>query len=351
MSAVDQILDTLRQKALSMPPGRKLPSVRSMMNRYNVSLYAVNIALRKLETEGLLDVRKGSGIYISPQKNTRYIELHRPSYPSRILDIKELSLRRALDKAGYKLLLRHHSDEYEDPDILPNTKACAYIVMSSLLDTRPSFYSQLISQHVPVLVYGRAAGPYHLDYVTGDDYQYLSLLVKHLLNLGHRRLGMLNNEPLSPHIVQRSDIFHNITNLFDLPQPTIIDCKTHFGESSMLKAYEGLSTYLRKTNNTPAFTALITASPSGVISSLRAFYEAGLTVPQNCSLCSFGIEPENALSTPSVTEVGVDDCQWGQGAVKALNQRFDNPESPVIGIKLSPKLHVRETSAEPSQHC
>lgn len=347
MGSAEKITSLLRHKSLSQAPGEKLPSVRALMSRYGASLHAVNIALRQLEAEGLVTTKKGSGIYINPQKGVRYIELHRPQYPSLSMDIKEISLDRAITQAGWKLLVKRHPVQGDDPEIQPNTKACAHVIMPTIFEANPSFFSQITNQPAPILAYGRVGGPFQLDYVTGDDHKYMSFLVKHLRSLGHQRLALLANEPAFFSITQRSELFLNIIDLFDLPKPVIIDCRTERGESSTIKAYAGLSEHLSSVRGRLPFTALISASAAGVVGALRAFHEAGVKVPRDCSLASFGMEPENALLVPSVTEVGVADAAWGQGAVEVLKQRFANPEAAPIGQKLSPELIVRESTASP----
>lgn len=118
----------------------------------------------------------------------------------------------------------------------------------------------------------------------------------------------------------------------------------------MTKAYEGLTSYLRQNGGKSPFTAIISSSPAGVISAMRALHEAGISVPDDCSLCSFGVEPENAMLIPAVTEVGVDEDQWGEGVVEALHRRLNAPDAPTFGIKLPPKLHIRESTQPPRKH-
>lgn len=347
MSASSKVTELLRQKALSQAPGEKLPSVRALMKRYDTSLHSINLALRQLEAEGLVTTKKGSGIFINPQKGVRYIELHRPQYPSIALDVKEISLDRAVTQAGWKLLVKRQPVNGDDPDIRPHIRTCAHVVMPTIFESNPAFFNEIMAQSSPILAYGRSAGPFQLDYVTGDDHKYMSLLVKHLLSLGHRRLALLENEPPFFSIMERSEIFRNLIDLFDLPKPVIVNCQTERGANSILRAYEGLKEHLSLSKGKTRFTAIISASSAGVIGALRAFHEAGIRVPRDCSLASFGLGADNELLVPSVTEVGVADDQWGQGAVQVLQQRFANPEAAPIGLKLTPELFVRESTAPP----
>lgn len=345
MRAVDTISDALREKISHQAPGDKLPSVRSLMRRYGTSLHSINLALRKLEAEGLVEVKKGSGIYISARRGVRYIELHRPQYPSLAMDIKEASIEKAVAKEGWKLLVKAHPLTGDTLDEQLNPKACAHVIMTSVFESNPNFYTQLTAQPAPGVALGRVGDIFMMDSVMGDDHNYMSLLVKHLRELGHTRLAFLSNEPVAFTPMQRSEIFTSIAELFDLPNPIVIECDTKRGESSFFKAYEGMRRYLEKVDHKPSFTAMITETPSGIISSLRALHESGLVVPRDCSLASFAIEPENSLLIPSITEAGVSEDSWGIGVVEVLKRRFATPDAPPTCLKLKPTLIARESTA------
>src|SRR3954467_303418 len=59
-----------------LPAGHKLPSTRELARRFRVHANTVSAAYRQLEDEGLLESRRGSGVYVtdpaarlSPKKN------------------------------------------------------------------------------------------------------------------------------------------------------------------------------------------------------------------------------------------------------------------------------------------
>lgn len=347
MSSSEKLLSTLREQVLAKAPNDKLPSVRSLMKRHGASLYSVNIALKRLAEEELVDIRHGSGIYVRACSGGRYIEFHRPLYPSSNMDIKELSLSRAVTARGWQLLVRHYGAGSGNEGSTMNQVASAHVVIPSLLDAFPAFREQVLQQTVPVvLAYGSDLEQLPLDHVTGNDHKYLSLLIKHFIQLGHRRIALVQNEP--PHSRgtgrnHRNELFADIMGLLDLPVQ-IIDCGTRSGENSMLKAYEGLCRHLDARSGRPDFTALIAGSAAGVPGILRALHERGITVPGDCSLGSAGMELENSIRVPSVTEVGVAEDKWGEGVVDTLERRFAAADAPPITVKLEPTLYVRESS-------
>jgi len=68
-----QIRDAIRQHIYV--PGDKLPGEFEMAERFGVSRTAVREALRMLAGRGLVDIRKGSGVYVT-QLDTSYVVHH-----------------------------------------------------------------------------------------------------------------------------------------------------------------------------------------------------------------------------------------------------------------------------------
>jgi GntR family transcriptional repressor for pyruvate dehydrogenase complex len=63
-----KIEDTIRQKKLE--PGQKLPSEKELCLMFGVSRTALREALRMLSARGLLNVRKGDGVYVNNFSST-----------------------------------------------------------------------------------------------------------------------------------------------------------------------------------------------------------------------------------------------------------------------------------------
>ncbi len=348
MKQYETIADLLRRQTDRLPCGARLPSMRSLMKRYKCSLFSVNAALRVLESEELIETRRGSGTYVSLRKGMRHIELHRLQEPSAAIDTKEASLRTAILAEGWKLTIRRHNPNLEDHGESPAGTVSARILTPDLFHPSIELFNRFLREPVPVLALGREADSFHIDSVTGNDHQILSLVSKHLRGLGHSRLAMLVNEPDYFEIAQRRDLFSEILAMFDMPPPVFVECSTVIGENSAIAAHRGLSKFLAECHHKIPFTALITASASGVIGALRALHEAAIQVPKACSLVTFGLSPENFLRVPAITEAGMEDTAWGNGVLQVLRRRFENPQLPPISIKLAAHLFERESTAPPS---
>ncbi|WP_249366396.1 FadR/GntR family transcriptional regulator [Neobacillus rhizophilus] len=64
--AYEVVIDQIKESFLNgkLPPGEKLPTERELAGFFNISRTSVREALRKLEIEGFIEIRQGSGTFI-----------------------------------------------------------------------------------------------------------------------------------------------------------------------------------------------------------------------------------------------------------------------------------------------
>ena len=343
-----KLTELLRNRILSLPSGAHLPSVRALMKRYNLSMQTVNMALKQLESENLISIKHRSGIFVSSDRYVRLIVYHRARHPSTLVDAKEESLRRAFDAIGWQLLVCRYEENPLGKDIFVEPKACAHVVNADMVDDKYPFLPQILRQGVPVVALAREPGTFSMDYLTSDEPEMMMTLTEHLRSRGHQRVGFLVNEPCFFEVRERLSLFQNSLEKLGMPPGTIVDCETKPFEKSNVQAYAGLSRYLERTPEIP-FTALIVSSSAGGPAALRAFHERGYRVPDDCSVATFGDEPQepNIYSVPSITGIDVPMDAWGDVLVNLLQQRFVGDESPCIGRRVPSRLIARESTAAP----
>ncbi len=70
LTIADQLVEGLRYEVAAgrYRPGERLPSTREMGDRLGISFHTVRKAYQKLETEGVLDVRRGGGFYVAERQ-------------------------------------------------------------------------------------------------------------------------------------------------------------------------------------------------------------------------------------------------------------------------------------------
>lgn len=62
-SLTERIMDLIRDEGLR--PGSRLPSTRALAERFAVAMPTVRESLRRLQTTGAIEIRHGSGVYVS----------------------------------------------------------------------------------------------------------------------------------------------------------------------------------------------------------------------------------------------------------------------------------------------
>ena len=102
-NAVGQILDDMRSQILSgrIPRGTKLPSEKHLADAYGVSGATVREALRGLATSELVEVRHGSGAYVTAQADRL---LH--ASLQAVIQIERMGAGEVLDVLGAPVRLR-----------------------------------------------------------------------------------------------------------------------------------------------------------------------------------------------------------------------------------------------------
>ncbi|MET0417746.1 MAG: winged helix-turn-helix domain-containing protein, partial [Actinoplanes sp.] len=64
-NAADRVIQDLRRAVTAAAPGTRLPTVRELTGRHQVSPVTVAEALRRLVAEGLVDTRPGRGTFVA----------------------------------------------------------------------------------------------------------------------------------------------------------------------------------------------------------------------------------------------------------------------------------------------
>src|SRR5262245_13352060 len=95
----EQLVTQIRLGVLSgeLPAGKKLPSTREIARRFQVHANTVSAAYRQLERSGLVDFRRGSGVYVRKLQGEAQL-----SGPAKLDQLTVQFLKAARDN-GFKL--------------------------------------------------------------------------------------------------------------------------------------------------------------------------------------------------------------------------------------------------------
>ncbi|NEB01483.1 LacI family DNA-binding transcriptional regulator [Streptomyces sp. SID13726] len=192
-------------------------------------------------------------------------------------------------------------------------------------------------------VAGEAAGgvadgrPYLFDQVCAESTGPMSHLVRHLAELGHRRIGLVAGLPGLSTTAERIAGYRRGLTASRLPYDD--DLVAH-GDSESAAAERATAALL---SLAAPPTALVTANNAMTIGALRALREHGLAVPDGIALCCFDDFAWADLFSPRLTAIAQPSREMGAEAVRVLLERLDTPDAPGRTVRL-PCAFVHRTS-------
>jgi DNA-binding LacI/PurR family transcriptional regulator len=195
---------------------------------------------------------------------------------------------------------------------------------------------------VPTVLAERSAahGPQHaaFDSVLSDHAEGAEAAVRHLVGLGHRRLGLVvsGHSPTGPNLRRGwLDATAGLTRTLDLATP---DPGAPGWEEAVAEVVERC----RSTGT----TALLVHADATAVALVQAFEQHGIDVPRDLSLIAYDDEVA-ALFSPPLTAVRPHRRALGRTAVELLTARLADPGRPTHRVLITPSLRIRESTAPP----
>lgn len=196
----------------------------------------------------------------------------------------------------------------------------------------------LIKDGSPLVLIGRH--PYFLNVLSVDveNREGAREAVTHLIDLGHRRIGLINGQLQMEAAQARRDGYKQAL----LEAGILIDAElTVEGFYSEAAAYQAM---LRLLDLPRPPTAVFAASDTMAIGAMHAALNQGLRVPRDVALIGYDDLPLAAYSTPPLTTVHQPIAEMCTHAVRLLIEQIRG-EAPTDPVRLPAHLVVRESTA------
>lgn len=190
---------------------------------------------------------------------------------------------------------------------------------------------------IPVILLDRLVEELQVDAVKVDNERGAYEAVKHLLDLGYRRIAHIGGAPDLTTGRDRAQGYHNALSEARLkPEARLIrtgDFKTDSGYRLTLELLD---------LPTPP-DAIFVANNLMTLGALRALRERAVRVPDEMALVGFDDMPWSAEFRSPLTAVSQPTYELGQEAVHLLRRRLAQPDAPVRTVVLNTRLIVRES--------
>ena len=250
-----------------------------------------------------------------------------------------ITLEEQLNKSGYHLFLasNREDDEYTKPTFFFNEKKVDGLIIISPIKNDPIIKKLQKSQIPYIILNGRNNN--NSFFVDSDNVQGTKLLIQHLFQLGHRKIGFVTGNILEQNANDRYQAYVNELKTRDINfNPQLV----YKGNWSIISGYKGFN-YLIKNNHN--ITAIIFSNDQMALGGIRAAHEKGIVIPDDISICGYDDTKYAKFSVPSLTTIHQSLNRLTETAVKMIVAQI-NGEKNIHNQIISSELKVRESSGK-----
>jgi DNA-binding LacI/PurR family transcriptional regulator len=173
------------------------------------------------------------------------------------------------------------------------------------------------------------------DSVITNNAQGLFSAVQHLVEMGHRHIGLIGSIPgAHPSILERRQGYLDALHYYGL---------TSYIEDSNPDRQSAHDGTVRLLKRAPQITAIIGCNDQIALAATKAANELGLHVPEDISIVGFDNIDIAAEVRPALTTVAVDKALLGVLGVQSLLNRYANPDYPAINTVVGTRLIQRDS--------
>jgi DNA-binding LacI/PurR family transcriptional regulator len=208
-----------------------------------------------------------------------------------------------------------------------------------------------IAVPVPVVAISAHCAAENVTNIILDHHRAVELALRHLHELGHRRIAILRGPRAIPDSEFRWESSQQVAREMDLKlDPSLViridsagwSMKTGYHPMAPEIGYKPMHALLERTHD---FTAVFCFNDIAAIGAIRALKDAGLRVPEDISVVGFDDILSAAYATPSLTTVRQPLGEMGKRGAQILLERIGNREKEYPAeVVMEPELVVREST-------
>jgi len=308
---------------LNNAPGRSIPEatrarIKAAAAKFNYqpSMIARTLQGKRMQTIGVLLPELGEG------------------YHSQVLSgVGELLMQK--DYFYFTVHHRHRKDLVEAyPRLLQSRGVDGIIAIDTHLESAPPLPTVLVAGHTNIPGVSNVILDHHLA---------ARLALRHLQQLGHRRIAFMHGQPFSSDSDTRWA--STLATASELGIEVHEELKIYLSKDSHSPeiSYPGIRDLIRSRRH---FTAILCFNDVSAMGSIRALHEAGLHVPNDVSVVGFDDIQSSAYQVPSLTTIRQPLQKMGRTAAQLLLKKLTGEPTTDL-VYVEPELVVRESTTPP----
>lgn len=328
--------------------GQRMPDERTLAQQLGVSRTTVRRAISGLAKQGVLVRMRGRGTFVAaalprtpdaPRATTIAVVVPPGQFGAgqslfyhRILN----GLHEAMEPQGHALLMRRATSPCADlVESLNANEQVGGVVVLGIVD--PEMHAALKQLSVPLVLVDSGPLPQKLwDCVTHDAEDGADHAVTHLLQLGHRAIGLMNFVPETNSSRQRRMGYEKALERFG----AVLRPELMFSTSLTVTSAHATMRHALRQGCEP--TAVFCTSDELAIGVMAAARDHGLSIPRDFSVVGFG--DLGHMTVPPLSSVRIPLEQMGRRAIELLEQRMRKSDLPPRTICMPVELVSRGSS-------
>jgi len=234
-------------------------------------------------------------------------------------------------------------DENNRPQKIPNfinsNMANGFLMVGAFLDETIS--SMLSQWDVPIVLVDGYSDTESYDMVISDNFRAAYQAVEHLIQHGHKHIGLLGGGPdCYPSLCERRNGYFRAMKENGL--------QTHSADFAVNQSsfQEPITNFLKKN---PGVTAVFALNDNIAVDAIRAAQNLGMHVPNDLSVIGYDDTHLATSVSPTLTTMHVDTVAMGHGAVHLLSMRMHRPNAARVTLVVHPTLIERQSVSSPQR--
>ena len=252
------------------------------------------------------------------------------------------ALEEVLAREGYLVLIAHA--DYSDPRQRVIVDQMMARQVDGLILATSSRYDQVIEacieNNIPLVTLTRTEPDVAAPSVINDETASMTMVVQHLQQLGHTRIGGVAG-PSNTSTGEARRLAFGAAMVKAGLEVTALELTPVFTREA------GAAATARLLDRAPQTTAIVTANDLLAIGALDTVRARGLRCPKDISITGHNDMPLVDVIEPPLTTVRIDFAEMGAAGAKLLLQRLADPTAAVFTMILKPTLIVRGSTTAP----